>query len=76
MAAATGKQAVPRPTPWALTTGASVGVLGGMIGLHVAKFCLPLPIGIFGFVALQAVVMNTLPRRQELALDVSGHPTT
>jgi hypothetical protein len=47
-----------------------------MIGLHVAKFCLPLPIGIFGFVALQAVVMNTLPRRQELALDVSGHPTT
>jgi hypothetical protein len=41
-----------------MTTGVSVGVLGGMIGLGVAKFCLPLPSGISGFVALQVVVMN------------------
>ena len=35
-----------------------VGLLGGMIGLGGAEFRLPLLIGVFGFVALQAVVMN------------------
>jgi uncharacterized membrane protein YfcA len=38
--------------------GAAVGVLGGMIGLGGAEFRLPLLIGLFGFVALQAVIVN------------------
>lgn len=38
--------------------GAVIGVLGGMIGLGGAEFRLPLLIGIFGFAALQAVIMN------------------
>ncbi|MBA2740129.1 MAG: sulfite exporter TauE/SafE family protein [Nocardioidaceae bacterium] len=39
-------------------TGAAVGVLGGMIGLGGAEFRLPLLIGLFGFAALPAVIMN------------------
>ena len=35
-----------------------IGVLGGTIGLGGAEFRLPLLIGVFGFVALQAVIMN------------------
>lgn len=42
----------------AFTTGAAVGVLGGMIGLGGAEFRLPLLIGVFGFLALQAVILN------------------
>jgi uncharacterized protein len=42
----------------AFTAGAAVGLLGGLIGLGGAEFRLPLLIGLFGFVALQAVVMN------------------
>lgn len=38
--------------------GAVIGVLGGMIGLGGAEFRLPLLIGVFGFVALQAVILN------------------
>ncbi len=38
--------------------GAGVGVLGGMIGLGGAEFRLPLLIGLFGFIALQAVIVN------------------
>ncbi|MFB9322549.1 sulfite exporter TauE/SafE family protein [Cryptosporangium minutisporangium] len=38
--------------------GAAIGVLGGMIGLGGAEFRLPLLIGVFGFVALQAVILN------------------
>ena len=38
--------------------GASVGLLGGMIGLGGAEFRLPLLIGVFGFAALQAVIVN------------------
>lgn len=38
--------------------GAGIGVLGGMIGLGGAEFRLPLLIGIFGFAALPAVIMN------------------
>lgn len=38
--------------------GAAVGVLGGMIGLGGAEFRLPLLIGIFGFAALPAIIMN------------------
>ena len=42
----------------ALATGAGVGLLGGLIGLSGAEFRLPLLIGLFGFAALQAVIMN------------------
>lgn len=38
--------------------GAAIGVLGGMIGLGGAEFRLPILIGLFGFVALQAVILN------------------
>ncbi|MGR4881271.1 sulfite exporter TauE/SafE family protein [Streptomyces sp. LARHCF249] len=38
--------------------GASIGVLGGMIGLGGAEFRLPLLIGVFGFAALSAVILN------------------
>ncbi len=44
--------------PLAVAAGAGVGLLGGMIGLGGAEFRLPLLIGLFGFVALQAVVLN------------------
>lgn len=45
--------------PWqAVAAGAAVGLLGGMIGLGGAEFRLPLLIGLFGFVALQAVILN------------------
>lgn len=47
-----------RSLPLAAGTGAVVGVLGGMIGLGGAEFRLPLLIGVFGFVALQAVILN------------------
>lgn len=42
----------------AVLTGALVGVLGGMIGLGGAEFRLPLLIGLFGFAALHAVIIN------------------
>jgi uncharacterized membrane protein YfcA len=42
----------------AFSGGAAVGVLGGMIGLGGAEFRLPLLIMLFGFVALQAVIVN------------------
>ncbi|HKX14721.1 MAG TPA: sulfite exporter TauE/SafE family protein, partial [Propionibacteriaceae bacterium] len=42
----------------ALTAGGGVGLLGGLIGLGGAEFRLPLLIGLFGFAALQAVIMN------------------
>ena len=38
--------------------GAAVGLLGGLIGLGGAEFRLPLLIGVFGFAALQAVILN------------------
>lgn len=38
--------------------GAAVGILGGLVGLGGAEFRLPLLLGIFGFVALQAVILN------------------
>ncbi|MFC7494263.1 MULTISPECIES: sulfite exporter TauE/SafE family protein [unclassified Nocardioides] len=44
--------------PLAAVAGAAVGILGGMIGLGGAEFRLPLLIGVFGFVALQAVILN------------------
>lgn len=42
----------------AALSGAAVGLLGGMIGLGGAEFRLPLLIGLFGFLALQAVILN------------------
>lgn len=39
-------------------SGAAVGTLGGLIGLGGAEFRLPLLIGVFGFGALQAVILN------------------
>ncbi|MCW2816286.1 MAG: putative rane protein [Nocardioides sp.] len=47
-----------RSLPLAVLAGAAVGLLGGMVGLGGAEFRLPLLIGLFGFVALQAVVLN------------------
>ncbi|MEU4269367.1 sulfite exporter TauE/SafE family protein [Streptomyces sp. NPDC026092] len=50
-----------RPThtaPVVFATGAAIGVLGGMIGLGGAEFRLPLLIGLFGFAALSAVILN------------------
>jgi uncharacterized protein len=38
--------------------GAAIGGLGGMIGLGGAEFRLPLLIGLFGFPALEAVILN------------------
>jgi uncharacterized membrane protein YfcA len=39
-------------------SGAAVGVLAGLIGLGGAEFRLPLLIGLFGFLALEAVIVN------------------
>lgn len=39
-------------------SGVLIGALGGLIGLGGAEFRLPLLIGIFGFVALEAVILN------------------
>lgn len=40
------------------SSGLGVGVLGGLIGLGGAEFRLPLLIGVFGFGALPAVIIN------------------
>ncbi len=42
----------------ALAAGTAVGVLGGLIGLGGAEFRLPILISLFGFAALQAVILN------------------
>ncbi|ATE55188.1 TSUP family transporter [Actinosynnema pretiosum] len=44
--------------PAVFAAGAAVGLLGGMIGLGGAEFRLPLLIGLFGFAALSAVILN------------------
>ncbi|MGW7066709.1 sulfite exporter TauE/SafE family protein [Streptomyces sp. NPDC054855] len=51
---------VPSTHPVSLVfgAGAAIGVLGGMIGLGGAEFRLPLLIGLFGFAALSAVILN------------------
>lgn len=45
---------------WArvVCAGAAVGLVGGLIGLGGAEFRLPLLIGLFGFAALEAVILN------------------
>lgn len=47
-----------RSIPLTFCAGAAIGVLGGMIGLGGAEFRLPLLIGLFGFAALSAVILN------------------
>lgn len=47
-----------RSAAWAVVAGAGVGLLGGLVGLGGAEFRLPLLIGVFGFVALSAVILN------------------
>lgn len=44
--------------PLAFAGGMVIGVLGGLIGLGGAEFRLPLLIGLFGFAALPAVILN------------------
>ena len=44
--------------PLVFGAGAAVGLLGGMVGLGGAEFRLPLLIGLFGFAALAAVIVN------------------
>lgn len=50
--------AIHRPLAWAFAAGALVASVAGLIGLGGAEFRLPLLIGLFGFVALEAVVLN------------------
>ena len=57
-AEAGGNRALRHRPSAAFGTGASVGMLGGLIGLGGAEFRLPLLIGAFGFVALEAVILN------------------
>ncbi len=47
-----------RSLPLAFLVGAVVGTMGGLIGLGGAEFRLPLLIGVFGFFALHAVILN------------------
>jgi uncharacterized membrane protein YfcA len=42
----------------AFVSGGIIGTLGGLIGLGGAEFRLPLLIGVFRFVALEAVILN------------------
>lgn len=48
----------PRRILNATLAGAAVGILGGLIGLGGAEFRLPILISLFGFAALQAVILN------------------
>lgn len=48
----------PRNPVTTFIAGAGIGTLGGLIGLGGAEFRLPLLIGLFGFGALEAVILN------------------
>ncbi|WP_237749528.1 hypothetical protein [Streptomyces sp. SS] len=58
----TGQTLVPlratQSLPLVFGTGAAIGILGGMVGLGGAEFRLPVLIGLFGFAALSAVILN------------------
>lgn len=47
-----------QPLTLAAFAGVAIGILGGLIGLGGAEFRLPLLIGLFGFAALSAVILN------------------
>ncbi|ULB12576.1 sulfite exporter TauE/SafE family protein (plasmid) [Cereibacter azotoformans] len=47
-----------RRDPGAFATGGAIGTLGGLIGLGGAEFRLPVLIALFGFPALEAVILN------------------
>jgi uncharacterized membrane protein YfcA len=51
-------RAVATPLWLAFVSGCGVGLLGGLVGLGGAEFRLPLIVGLFGFAALQAVIVN------------------
>ncbi len=53
------------------SVGAAVGTLGGLIGLGGAEFRLPLLIGVFGYSALPAVILN---KAMSLAVVASALP--
>ena len=55
---ASERTVVKRNPLTAFSAGAVIGMLGGLIGLGGAEFRLPLLIGIFRFVALEAVILN------------------
>ena len=42
----------------ALVSGAVIGIIGGLVGLGGAEFRLPLLLAVFGFIALEAVILN------------------
>jgi uncharacterized membrane protein YfcA len=54
----TERHALRRPLWLAFEVGAAVGLPGGLVGLGGAEFRPPLLIGLFGCVALQAVIVN------------------
>jgi uncharacterized membrane protein YfcA len=54
----TNAETEPRNPIAAFGGGAGIGALGGLIGLGGAEFRLPLLIGAFRFVALEAVILN------------------
>ncbi|WP_374629417.1 sulfite exporter TauE/SafE family protein [Pannonibacter indicus] len=54
----TSTETTPRNPFAAFAGGAGIGALGGLIGLGGAEFRLPLLIGAFRFVALEAVILN------------------
>lgn len=45
---------------WSFVSGLVIGTLGGLIGLGGAEFRLPLLVGFFGFVSLDAVIINKI----------------
>lgn len=58
MTPTTAARTTSRNIPAAFGGGALIGALGGLIGLGGAEFRLPLLIGAFRFVALEAVILN------------------
>lgn len=44
--------------PVVVISGTAIGTLGGLISLGGAEFRLPLLIGLFGFGALEAIILN------------------
>ena len=54
----TALQSPPMRLATAVICGIAIGCLGGLIGLGGAEFRLPLLIGLFGFAALPAVILN------------------